>query len=90
MSNQEDNVWITTKYPEPYKSVLVYDIHEGYEIAYYDNVMNMFYTDKSNISLPYVTAWQSLPQLPLSIQPLKGNIGSKYIPTVEVVPKNKK
>lgn len=85
-----DTIWITTKYPEPFKNVLAYDIHDGYIVAYYDNIMNMFYDARSNISMPFVTAWQPLPKVPLSAQPLKNGISSKYIPRVEVTPKPKK
>ena len=92
MDTNELDIWITTKYPEPYKNVMVYDIHEGYAIAYYDNVMNTFYDIKTGQSLPYTIAWRPLPSIPHSVMPLKQSIPCRYYPTLEgrAIPKDER
>ena len=75
-----DTVWVTSHYPEPYKHVLVYDLHDGYSIGYYDNVTNTFYSI-DGVTLFFVSAWQPLPDKPTSTRSLREST-NVYIPKV--------
>ena len=58
--------WINSKYPEPGKNVLVYDLIEGIVIGYHDQWCGNKYFFISNTSSPLtmVACWQELPSKP--------------------------
>lgn len=85
-----NNNWIDDKYPEPYKDILVFDLLEGYTIAHYDNVMNVFYSKETYKSLFNVIAWQSLPKMPRPSSPLKQRVHCSIYPKVDGVSNKKK
>lgn len=85
--SDNNSLWITTRYPEPYKDVIVFDLYSGTHIAYYDNIMNTFYDKQTGEPLSYVSSWMSQPVPPRTALPLRQSVGSRYIPNVKVVTK---
>ena len=82
--------WINDKYPEPYKDILVFDLQEGFCVAHYDNIMNIFYSKETYKSLFNVTAWKSLPKMPPPSLPLRQRIHCSIYPKVNGVSIKKK
>lgn len=70
--------WITDKYPEPGKNVLIYDLIEGIVIGYHDLWCgSKYFFSTSNSPLSSVACWKELPNKPDVHSTIQANISKK-------------
>jgi hypothetical protein len=68
--------WITYKYPDPYKKVLIFDLIDGVHLGFYDKELDTFFTT-DNYSLNYVAGWVDIPSsTPVTTRTIRDNVFS--------------
>ena len=77
------NEWITDRYPEPYKDILMFDLLKGKILGFYDIRRDTFINNNGS-EVYDVAGWCYLPKDLKTDKTLKQSLNS-YIPKVSVV-----